>query len=169
MTSNCVICDADADGWYACQRCEQRMRRWLTKLPEDAAMIRGELYETRTRPKNRGGDPAFGSLPGGTDLLSADHALYAISGEWLAILASWESLLREERQMPQRVNPGTLSEVTNWLAIHLRWICEHFAAVDEFYRELREIATGAHRVIAEERTIIPLGTLMCPAEVEAIA
>lgn len=168
----CVIanCKNDAEGWYACRQCEQRMSRWLRHLPEDSARIKAELETQRSKPKGTGkGDPAVGALPGGTDLMSAATSLGSRSGEWLQTLASWQSCLMEERSILPPATPGTLTEVCRWLGVHLQWSAQHFPAIDEFHRELRDVVKGVRGLLADERTMVPLGRLTCPADVEEVA
>lgn len=149
--------------WVTCTKCEDKMRRQLRHLPEDAAHVQAELYDWRTEPGgSRTSDPAMGALPGGTDLLSASAALTGRAGPAYDQLASWEACWREERLLTARERPATLWEVCNGLSTHLTWACRNFLAIDEFAQELSAAVKITRDVLSDERTQVRLGRFRCP-------
>lgn len=166
MTPCCPICSRDSDNghWWVCEPCETRMRGHLRHLPNHATQIQSKLWEWATLPPggSRSGDPAEGALPGGTDLLSASHALLSRSGPNYDQLASWEACWREERDLTPREHAPTLIQVCESLAMHLSWACREFGGILDFSRELESCVKITRHVLADERTWVRLGRFRCP-------
>lgn len=128
---------SDESGERLCRRCRRFTQDRLSRLP---ALYRGcESALTNRRPRHS--ERIRGGLPGGISL--NDRAVHARS-EVLAVLASWASLVVEERRLSAA--PGrSVGALARFLDRHIDWLSRHPAAGD-FADEIHQVTGMAEAV-----------------------
>lgn len=173
MSTQCLCCDTrDAGHRYACDRCVNDMRRWLTELEDYAVVIAVTMAPLAAGITEGSVGRAFGSRAPADDAKAT--LLDYRSGAGAAVYR-----LRDPRDMdddPVRSLPGSVHGIACWLrserdesepvrwtlASELRYLrtavdwCAQQQWVDELHADLKELH-GQARMLAKDTPPGPLG------------
>lgn len=119
-----------------CRRCTRHLEQHLAEIPARCTQLRDALTGATGHGSSRRGTP---EPPVPLNLAAHDHL-----GHLTALLASWASLVREERGLrgPDGDDPHRLS---TWLLGQLDWLTRQ-PWVDDLAEELREAAVTADAI-----------------------
>ena len=159
MDTNCLLPHREpksaADGLLVCRH----HRRWMGETIDDIVItyaLLPDFYEPGTavddghQVKGKRVDPP---APVRLDVVALldRRTVSRQAGDLvpvLAILESWASMVREERQLQPCRRQATVTSEAGTLSAHLDWISAQ-PWIDELARELREIKAALHSAIGD--------------------
>ncbi|MCT2583744.1 hypothetical protein [Actinophytocola gossypii] len=126
-------------GLRICADCRDRIEDELVALP---ALFEMCAYMLDPRPHHLMRERVSGHRPRG---IALREAVVTVRTEIFGVLASWCSLVSNEREVP---GPDELAvrKLASFLAIHLHWLCAHPAAPD-LVDELTDLANAVSEAL----------------------